>query len=205
MTTGRGQFERTPSAFLAAHVGEVERTPSRLAVADDELGRLELSPEIGHRVGEVAHADRLDARERRLRAGFVGTDDTLQVGATRAFGHGQHAADTTKASIQRKLSARRMLGEPCPRQLVRRCEQRQGDRQIESRPLLLQLRRREVDGEPVVRPLQFRGEDPTANSLLRLLTRAIGEPDDRQTTAPCCPGCALPPRPAAARDRRGQR
>ena len=62
-----------------------------------------------------------------------------------------------------------------------RCRQeRQGDRQIESRPLFLQLRRREVDGDATAGELELGGEDPTADSLLRFLTGAIGEPDDGQ-------------------------
>ena len=103
-----------------------------------------------------------------------------RLGATRTLGHGQHAAYATQASVERKLSARRMLGEACARELVRCREQRQGDRQIEPRALLLQLRRRKIDREPIARPLQLRGDDPAADSLLRLLTGAIGEPDDRQ-------------------------
>ena len=127
----------------------------------------------------MAHTDGLDARRGGLRAGFVRTDDPLELGATRAFADGEHTADATQAPIERKLSAGRVLGETGAWKLVRCREQREGDRQIEAGPLLLQLSRRQIDGDAAARKLELGGEDPTADSLLCFLTRAIGEPDDR--------------------------
>ena len=37
-------------------------------------------------------------------------------GATRSFGHRQHAADPAQAPVERELAARRVLGEPCSRE-----------------------------------------------------------------------------------------
>jgi hypothetical protein len=110
MTAGRGQLERAPATFLSAYVGEVERTPPRLAVADDVLGRLELATEVCDRVRQVTYADRLDARQRSLGTRLVRTDDPLQVVAPRTLGHGENTADPTQASIESELAARGVLG-----------------------------------------------------------------------------------------------
>src|SRR5258705_13002250 len=95
VTAGGRQLERASSTFLAADVGEIERAPTRLAVADDELGRLELAAEIRHRVREVTHTDGLDARQGGLRARLVRTDDALELGTARAFAYGEHTSDGT--------------------------------------------------------------------------------------------------------------
>jgi len=83
-------------------------------------------------------------------------------------------------TIECKLSARSVFRETGAGKLMRCSQERQGDRQIEAGPLLLQLRRRQVDRDATAGELELCGENATANSLLRLLTRAIGEPDDRQ-------------------------
>ena len=112
-----------------------------------ELGRLELAAQIRDRLGEVTHPDRLDAGQRRLGARVVRTDDPLELRASRSFGHREHAADPPQTPVERELAARRVLGEPVARNLVRRGEDRERDRQVEAGALLLQLRRREVDGD----------------------------------------------------------
>jgi hypothetical protein len=118
VTARSRQLERSSTTFLAADVGEIERASPRFAVADDELGWLELAAEIGHCIGKMAHTDRLDARQGGLRARFVRTDDALELGATRAFADGEHTADATQAPIEGKLSARRMFRKTCTRKLV---------------------------------------------------------------------------------------
>jgi len=110
MTTSRCQLERAPAALLSADVGEVERTSPRLAVAHDELGRLELSTEVRDCVRQVTNADRLDARQRSLGTRLVRTDDPLQVVAPRTLGNGENTADPTQASIESELAARSVFG-----------------------------------------------------------------------------------------------
>ena len=178
----RRELERTAGAFLAANVGEVERPSTRLAVADDELGRLELTAQIRHCIGEVADANRLDAGQRRLRAGVVGADETLEPCAPRAFGHGDDAADAAEAPVERELTARRVFLKPSTRNLMCRGEDGECDRQVEPRTFLLQLGRRKVHGDAVVLagPLQLRGQRAAAHSLLCLLAGPVGQADDRE-------------------------
>src|SRR5207237_1322952 len=73
-----------------------------------------------------------------------------------------------------------MLGQALARNLSRRCEQRQCDRQVEARALLLQLCRREIDGRFVTGPFELGGLDAAAYALFRLLARAVDEPDERE-------------------------
>ncbi len=73
-----------------------------------------------------------------------------------------------------------MLGQALARNLSGRCEQRERDRQVEARALLLQLRRREIDSGLVTGPLELRRLDAAPDALLRFLTRAIHEPDERE-------------------------
>src|SRR5439155_8250626 len=57
-------------------------------------------------------------------------------------------------------------------------EEGECDRQVEPRPLLAQIRGREIDGDAALRPLELGGGDAAANAMLRLLAGAVGEPDD---------------------------
>jgi len=73
-----------------------------------------------------------------------------------------------------------VLSETGAWELMRCPEQRQGDRQIESRALLLQLRWCEVDRDMAPRKLQLCGKNSTTYALLRFLAGAVGKPDDRE-------------------------
>jgi hypothetical protein len=151
-----------------------------LPLPHDVLRRLELSAQVRDRVRKMTHPDGLDACQRSLGARFVRTDDALELGTARALGDGKDAADTTQAPVERKLSAGRVLSETGAGELVRRRQERQRDRQIESGAFLLQFRGCQVDCDVAARKLQLRGEDPTPDPLPRLLTGTVGEPDDRQ-------------------------
>jgi hypothetical protein len=181
---GRRDLERAPRPLLPADVRQVGRPPHGTAVSEHELGRLQRAAQVLRGVGEVVDADGLDPGERGLGTCLVRTDQALQTGAPRPLRHREHAADPAQPAVQRQFAARRMLVEPRSRDLSRCGEQRQGDRDVEGRSLLLQLRGREIDGDATVRPDQLGGLDAAPNPLLRLLARAIGEPDDRQRGQP---------------------
>src|SRR5207244_9360807 len=142
----------------------------------------ERAAEVGDGVGEMTDADRLDSREHRLRAGLVGTKEPLQAGASRALRNGEHAADAPHPAVERELATRGVLRKAVAGNLARRREQRERDGQVETRPLLLQLRRSEVDRDPALpsRPLQLGREDPAAYALFRLLAGPVGQPGDRE-------------------------
>ena len=71
------------------------------------------------------------------------------------------------------------------RELTRRREDGQRDRQVEPGSLLAQGGRSEIDGDPAVeRPLEGRGHDSTPNAVLRLLAGSVDEPDDGEAGDP---------------------
>ena len=78
----------------------------------------------------------------------------------------------------------RGLGSSLGRNLTRRRQHGQRDRQVEAGALLPQLGRRQIDRDPPHGPLELRGRDPRADALLRLLAGAVGQPDDRERRHP---------------------
>src|SRR4051812_40300112 len=97
----------------------------------------------------MADAHGLHAGKRGFGTRLVRAEDALDPGPARSLGHAEDAADATHAAVERQLAARRMLGEPFTRNLTRRGEQRERDRDVEAGALLLQLGGGEVDGRLV--------------------------------------------------------
>ncbi len=73
-----------------------------------------------------------------------------------------------------------MAGERSGRQLARRRQDGQGDRNVETGALLAQPGGSQVDGQPAARPLELGRGDAASNTMLRLLARAIRQSDDRE-------------------------
>ena len=73
-----------------------------------------------------------------------------------------------------------MLGEALARDLPRRGEDRQSDREVEPGPLLPKPRGSEIDRDSPQRPFELRRGDSAPHALLRLRAGAIGETDDRE-------------------------
>src|SRR5262249_41188818 len=123
--------------------------------------------QVRRRFGEVVHGDRLDARERRLGARLGRTEKPVDSELPSAFGDREDAADMTHTSVERKLADSRVLRQRGRRDLTRCGEDRQGDREIEARPFLAQLRRSEIDRDPALRPLELGRRDAAADTLVR--------------------------------------
>lgn len=73
-----------------------------------------------------------------------------------------------------------MAAQASSRDLAGRGEQRERNRQVERGAFLLELSRRQVDGDAAVRPLQFSGANAAPDALLCFLNGTIRETDDRQ-------------------------
>jgi len=104
----------------------------------------------------VAHGDGADAGERDLGARLGGTHNALEPAPPGALGRGERAGNRPQPAVERELADRRVAGEPSRGQLRRGPEDGKGDRQVEAGPLLAQVGRREVDGDPPERPLELR-------------------------------------------------
>jgi hypothetical protein len=128
----------------------------------------------------VVQRNGLDSGQRRLRRAVRRTQESREPGLPGALGGREHSTDRPKPPVERELADRRVPAQRLGRQLPRRREHRQGDRQIEPRALLTQLGGRKVDRDPPHRPLELGRRDPGANAFLRLLAGAIGEADDRE-------------------------
>ena len=174
-------LERPPTTFLSADVGEVrQRHAGRRPLR--RLGRLDrvVAEEVADRLGEVSDADRLDACERSLLGRVDVAEHASEPGTGSALGGRDRAGDRADAPVEAELADAGVLLEPLARDLRRRGEHRQRDRQVESGPLLPQRRRREVDRDRAVGPLEESGVDAAPDAVLRLLAGAVGEPDDRE-------------------------
>ena len=99
---------------------------------------------------------------RRARAATIG----------RTPGHGPHLA------AERQLADQRDRGRPGP-DLLRAEQDPDGDREVERRAGLAQVRRREVDRDPPRRVGEPGVAQRAADALPRLLEGRVGEPDDR--------------------------
>ena len=66
------------------------------------------------------------------------------------------------------------------RNLVRRLEKSQRNREIESRALLAKVGRCEVDDDAMPRPNELCGGDAATDAFLRLLASAVSKSDDRE-------------------------
>ena len=136
--------------------------------------------EIGDRVGEVMHRNRLDARQRHLPARLGGAHQPRHLRPARAFRGDQRPGHRPHAAVERELAERRDAVEGIRRQLVRRGEDRQRDRQVEARSLLAQSGGCEVDGDAPHGKLELSGRNAAPHPFLRLLAGAVCETDDRE-------------------------
>ena len=122
----------------------------------------------------------LDAGERRFLRRLGRTQETLHAEPSRALRDREHAADPPQASVECELADRSSPSERRARQLLRRAEHRERDRQVEAGTLLPQLGRREVDRDAPVGEVQLGGRDAAADTLARFLACLVGQPDDRE-------------------------
>ena len=203
VTAGGRELERAPGALLAADVGQV--------------GRVGLGPPSGGSAGGGRSSPRRYATaSARCRTGTASTpasaasrrrlgraEEPLEPGSPRALGDRERAAHRPHPSVERELADRGVLSEPLGRNLPRRRQHRERDREVEARAFLAQARRREVDGDPLQRPLELRRADPAADAMLRLL-RTRGRRARRSRSRGCRRRCAPRPRRGAARGRRAR-
>jgi hypothetical protein len=136
--------------------------------------------EILDGLGEMSDPDRLHARERRFLRRVRRAQHPAEPRTEGALGCRDGAGDRANPPVEPQLAYARVLLEPRERDLRRGGEDRERDGEVETGALLAERRRREVDGDRATRPLEQGGIDPTPDTVLRLLTGAVCEPDDRE-------------------------
>ena len=182
MGAGRGQLKCAASTFLAPDIRQVKPARLRAGPIDRRLnrGRIALPAQVRDGLGKVPHGDGLDSCKRGLRRTFRRAQELLNPAATSAFGSREHTTDRSQASVETELADGRMLRDAFRRHLTGSGQNGQGDWQIETRAFLAKLGRRQVDGNPMSRPLQLRGGNPAAHTMLGLLAGAVSQADERE-------------------------
>ena len=154
------ELERAPGALLTADVDEVgRRQVADVAVPARRLGAASrLAAQVGDRLGEMPHRNRLDAGQRHLGA-RLGRADRARRGRRGARPRRRRARRRPAAAGRRAPARRRPRGRRgAGRELPRRREHRERDREVEAGALLAQAGGREVDGDP---PRRARSARPT--------------------------------------------
>jgi hypothetical protein len=184
VTARSRDLERAPRTLLAAKVAQVRRLEDAVRLTSLRRrvrgGRIAESPQVRNRFGEVRHGHRFDPGERHFGARLGRADDPIDSGPACALGGDERPRNGTEPPIERQLSDRGMAGESSGGQLARRRQDGQSDRDVESGALLAQPGGSQVDGQSAARPLELGRGDAASNTMLRLLARAIGQPDDRE-------------------------
>jgi len=189
-----GHLERALDLLLALDVGEVRvhgkiggghRTVAREPGFVGRRGevRAHLQQRAGRVDGGVRHEGRLVRVRPRQHEGARGRI-VVGVLAQHRETHRERAAHGTQFSRQRQLAGEFVAVQRAGRDLVRRGEDAQRDRQIEAARFLGQLGRREVDGDAPARDLEARVLQRGAHAVFRFAHLGVRQSHDihgRQT------------------------
>ena len=144
-----------------------------------------LTAQICDRLGEMDDGNRLDAREAGLRRGLGGAEDAQQPLPARTVGERYRPGDRANAPVERELADDGMLAAAAPREPA--ATPRGSRARSRGRSRCPSLRSAAGARLTVIRWLgqaQCCRRDAAVNAVLRLLARAVGEPDDREPGLP---------------------
>ena len=154
----RTNFECPPTTLLSAEVGRGRQRDAGWRPLR-RLGRRDrgVAEEVADGLGEMPNVDRLDTRERGLLRRVHGAQHPREPGTCGALRGRDRAGYRPNATVEAESSPMQACSSSwLARDLRRRGEHGQRDRQVESRPLLAERGRREVDGDRPVGPLEER-------------------------------------------------
>jgi hypothetical protein len=111
-------LERTPRAFLASQIGEIEgrRLRSLTVSRHPRLGH-EVTSQISDGVRQVPHRHGIDPRQSRLRRRARCAEHPRQAGLESRLREGEHPADRPQPAIERELAHGRVIIERAARDL----------------------------------------------------------------------------------------
>ena len=181
VAASRRHFERALGAFLAADVAHVGQTGDcgahrRLGTRQD-LRPLEMVGELNQRArGEDVE---VGGGPGRLGAAGGRADQAApeRIGADRRRQHAGHRADR---AVERQFADHRIAGERVGRNRADRRHHAQRDRQVVVTALLRHVGGREIDGDPLGRQREARGDQRGAHPLARFGHRLVAESDDHE-------------------------
>ena len=175
--------------LLPAHVGEVDVVGGEplepLAHPRRGGGDLQVAREEPHRLPERRNGNHVDV----LDHGGLGRargrhDDSLERPMLRPSlpcrgdRDRQGPACGPRRSLERQFTDHRVILQPLRRKLSAPGEDAEGDRQVEGGRLLRQLRRGEVDDDPVVRPVEARVDHRPGDAVRALADRGVRQPHE---------------------------
>ena len=183
-----GDLERTPRELLPAHLFEAALPRDGFGLRGggrDRALQRPLAVEVRHHLGEAPRREDLEpAHERRLRGVGGRHDQPPLTGVPRRERDREHAAHVLEPAVERKLAheeqAARRLGARQPLG----GEQTNGDRQVEGAPLLAQVRRREVHGDPPRGEREPRVHDGRPDAVAALAHRLVRQPHGGEAGKP---------------------
>ena len=135
---GSGDLERTSSAFLSAYLREIgeQRRLDACSASGSNAGASISPRKYATTSPSVPYRNGLDARESGLGADSAAQTTCVEPRAASTFGDGERARDRADPPVERELTDSRVLGQPLGRELPRRAEHGERDREIEPGALL---------------------------------------------------------------------
>jgi hypothetical protein len=181
VAAGGGDDQRVDGGVLPADVAEV----GQRGIVGDLRGcacRRGLgghAVQHGRRLGQRRHPEDLHLVNQGSLADARGPDDQArEAAAPGALRDGKGPAACPHLATERQLAEDGMGRQALDGHLLARGQDTQGDRQVEARPGISQVRRREVDRHPARGEREALVLQGRAHPLARLADRAVAETDD---------------------------
>ena len=203
-TRGR-DLEPRDQRVVAAHLRQLGIGRIAAGRLVRERGRLDVAAQSRDEVLQGVDADDLDpGHERGLASARARDDEPFELRAADALRHGEDAAHGADLARQRELADHRRALDRRLVELMGGDEQRDRERQVERRPDLAQVGRREVDRDAAQRELVAGVHQRGAHPLAGLAHGLVREADDGEGGQPL-PDVGLHPDPPSldAVDREG--
>jgi hypothetical protein len=153
---------------VAPHVGEIRIAGRTRPVHARPAPRIDvaLAAHEAHRAAERVARQHVDALDRGGLARVAWRDDEpLTTRLRRGDRRGEHTAHTADTAVEGQLADEHHPARALLIDALARDEHTDGDRQVEGAAGLAQVRRRQVDRDPLLRPLLPRRDDRRAHAL----------------------------------------
>lgn len=176
-----GHFESPLDVFLPAHLGKIvsvgalqDRCETGI---DAERSHLDFAIDQGYRLAEVTHGKNLRAGDQGALFGIVDRQDKgAAIPVAGGHGNRQDPSDRLDPTVQRQFAEQNEIFQIIAVDAAGRAEQPDGNRQVESGPVLADIGRCQVDCDSAGREIVPGIFDRRLDPVLAFLDRAFGKP-----------------------------